>query len=73
MLIKHNVKFFVKKQSLSLMEEFCEKSGYELKTVRFEFKGREVFESDTPKLIGMKHGDNIDVYTRLKLFSTYYI
>ena len=47
------------------MEEFCEKSGYELKTVRFEFKGREVFESDTPKLIGMKHGDNIDVYTRL--------
>ena len=47
------------------MEEFCQKSGYELKTVRFEFNGREVLESDTHKLNGMKHGDNIDVYTRL--------
>ena len=55
------------------MEEFCEKSGLDRKTVCFMFKGREVFETDTPKLIGMKHGDNIDVYTRLKLFSKHYI
>ena len=55
------------------MEEFCEKSGLDRKTVCFMFKGREVFETDTPKLIGMKHGDNIDVYDRLNLFSIYYI
>ena len=51
------------------MEEYCEKSGRERNTVRFMFKGREVFESDTPELIGMKQGDNIDAYGRLDLFS----
>ena len=29
------------------------------------FKGREVFEEDTPDSIGMKPGDNVDVYERL--------
>ena len=51
------------------MEEYYKKSGRESNTVRFMFKGREVFESDTPELIGMKHGDNIDAYDRLDLFS----
>ena len=55
------------------MDEFCEKSGYKRNTVCFEFKGREVFESDTPKSIGVKHGDIIDVYERLNLFSEYFI
>ena len=42
-----------------------------MKQVRFKFKGREVFESDTPDLIGMKKGDNnnIDAYGRLNSFS----
>ena len=46
------------------MEEYCKESGYKIKQVRFAFKGREVFESDTPELLGMKYGDNIDVYKR---------
>ena len=36
------------------------------------FKGIEVHESHTPKLIGMKEGDNIDVYERLNLFVSKY-
>ena len=55
------------------MEEFCEKNDLDRKKVCFMFKGREVFQTDTPKLIGMKHGDNIDVYDRLNLFSKHYI
>ena len=51
------------------MEEYCKNSDVERKQVCFMFKGREVFESDTPELIGMKHGDNIDAYDRLDLFS----
>ena len=71
--LNKTISFFVNKQFLSLMEEYCKKSGYKRETVRFMFKGREVFESDTPDLIGMKHGDNIDAYDRLNLFSKYYI
>ena len=51
------------------MEEYCEKKGYEKKHVRFMFKGREVFEHQTPKSINLKEGDNIDAYERLDLFS----
>ena len=51
------------------MEEYCEKLGLEMNQVRFMFKGREVFEHQTPKSIGMKEGDNIDGYERLDLFS----
>ena len=51
------------------MEEYCKNNGYERKQVRFMFKGRQVFQSDTPDLIGMKQGDNIDVYGRLNSFS----
>ena len=46
------------------MEEYCEKSGREKKKFRFMFKGREVFKSDTPDLIGYKEGDKIDAHDR---------
>ena len=46
------------------MEEYCEKKSLEKKHVRFMFKGKQVFEADTPKSIGMKNGDNIDAYER---------
>ena len=49
------------------MEEFCKTNGYERKNVLFTFKGKEVFESDTPDLIGYKEGDNIVGYDRLNL------
>ena len=52
------------------MEEYCKKNGYEKKQVRFMFKGREVFETDTPKLIGMELGGNIDAFGRLNSFSS---
>ena len=51
------------------MEEYCKKSGLDRKKARFMFKGREVFDSDTPDLIGMKKGDNTDNYDRLDLYS----
>ena len=43
------------------MDEHCEKSDYESKNLRFMFEGREVFEIDTPKSIGMKNGDHLDI------------
>ena len=46
------------------MEEYYEKKGLDKKQVRFMIKGKEVFETDTPKSIGMKQGDNIDAYER---------
>ena len=51
------------------MEEFCKTNGLERKNVRFMLKGREVFELDTPQLIGMKKGDNIVAYKRFNSFS----
>ena len=51
------------------MDEYYKKKGLDRKSVRFMFKGREVFEEDTPKLIGMKEGDNSDAYERLHLFT----
>ena len=51
------------------MDEYCKNKGLQRKNVRFVFNGRKVFETDTPKLIGMKEGDNIDAYERLQLFT----
>ena len=53
------------------MEEFCKTNGLERKNVRFMLKGREVFELDTPQLIGMKKGDNIVAYKRLPFYSLF--
>ena len=49
------------------MKEYC---GLETKPVRFMFERRQVFESDTPDLIGMKQGNNIDAHGRLNSFSS---
>ena len=57
--------FLLTTNFLSIIEEYCKMSGYERKSVRFVFKGRELLQTDTPKSIGMKHEDNIDVYERL--------
>ena len=51
------------------MKAFCKTNSLERKNVRFMLKGREVFEIDTPELVGLKKGDNIVAYKRLNLFS----
>ena len=51
------------------MDEYCKKKGLDRKNVRFVFNGRVVFQTDTPKLIGMKEGDNIEAHERLDLFT----
>ena len=51
------------------MDEFLKTNGLVSKNVCFMLNGKELSESDTPDLIGMKQGDNIDAYERLHLFS----
>ena len=51
------------------MTEFCKVRGLERKLVCFMLNGREVFETDTPRSIGLKEGDQIDCFYR---FSKHY-
>ena len=46
------------------MTEFCKARGLERDLVCFMYNGREVFETDTAKSIGLKEGDNIDCFDR---------
>ena len=43
------------------INDVCKKSGIHRDRLCFMYKGREVFESDTPNSIGLKEGDIIDV------------
>ena len=47
------------------MNAFCKRSGIDNKDqVEFWFKGRPLEETDTPKLVGLKSGDNIEIYDK---------
>ena len=46
------------------MNAFCKIRGLERESVCFMHNGREVVVTDTPNSIGLKEGDNIDVYDR---------
>ena len=46
------------------MDDFCKMRGLERKSTCFMYNGREVFETDTPKSIDLKEGDNIDCFDR---------
>ena len=44
------------------MDEYCKATGEDRNSIYFEYKGREVYETDTPKSIGFVEGDTIEVY-----------
>ena len=46
------------------MTEFCKARGLKRDLVCFMYNGREVFETDTAKSIGLKEGDNIECFDR---------
>ena len=46
------------------MTEFCKVRGLKRDLVCFMYNGREVFETDTAKSIGLKEGDNIVCFYR---------
>jgi len=48
-----------------LMADFCKIRGIKKEMVCFMYYGQEVFETDTPKSIGLKEGDNIDCFDRV--------
>ena len=56
--------FLIKYHLFRIMDEFCRIRGLERKLVCFMYNGREIFETDTPKSIGLKHGENIDCFDR---------
>ena len=41
------------------MTDFCKMRGLERKLVCFLYNGRDLFETDTPKSVGLKEGDKI--------------
>ena len=47
-----------------MMDDFCKIRGLEKEMVCFMYNGLEVSETDTPKSIGLKEGDNIDCFDR---------
>ena len=47
-----------------MMADFCKMRGLEKEKVCFMYNGQEVIETDTPKSIGLKEGDNIDCFDR---------
>ena len=48
-----------------LMHDFSMTRGLDRKLVCFIYNGQEIFETDTPKSIGLKEGDNTYVFDRL--------
>ena len=54
--------FKLKKTTLlkKMIENYCNKNGLHPKSVRFIFEGERIKESDTPELLGMEDGDEID-------------
>ena len=53
------------------MADFCKIRGIKKEMVCFMYYGQEVFETDTPKSIGLKEGDNIDCFDRWFIFLLY--
>ena len=52
-----------------MMDDFCKIRGLDKEKVCFMYNGQGVNETDTPKSIGLKEGDNIYCYDRcLNLF-----
>ena len=52
----------VKKLIFRLMDDACKKRGFQRENWCFIFNGKIVLETDTPRSIGMKESDNIDMY-----------
>ena len=46
------------------MDDYCKATGEDRKSIYFVYKGREVYETDTPKSIGFVAGDIIEVYDK---------
>ncbi len=58
-----NIICFKLKKTTSLkkmIDSYCSKFGLQAKSVRFIFEGERIKESDTPEILGMEDGDEID-------------
>jgi len=62
----NNEVFFKIKRSTKfnkLMNAFCERQGKDPKATRFLFEGTKVKPDDTPDILEMQDGDQIEVFT----------
>ena len=43
-----------------MIDSYCNKFGLHSKSVRFIYEGERIKENDTPELLGMEDGDEVD-------------